>query len=71
MTTKSEDLSGNPVPKKETKLDLKKVLPALPLHQCVRCGFRGHFAVTCKATKDLYGNEIVEEDEGYTSDKYY
>jgi hypothetical protein len=71
MATK--DLSGNTTPKKEEPKTppKKELLPALPLHRCLRCGYRGHFTVACRAETDIRGNVIIEEDEGYTSDKYY
>ena len=34
---------------------------------CYRCGRTGHWASTCYAAKDVYGNDLESEDSGYDS----
>jgi hypothetical protein len=34
---------------------------------CYRCGRTGHWASTCYAAKDVYGNDLESDDSGYDS----
>ena len=34
---------------------------------CYRCGRTGHWASTCYAAKDVYGNDLESDESGYDS----